>query len=332
MKCPFKIFFLFTGVVFVSSCVKVLDYDIPEDEKKIVVNGIISTYNPATIYVNKSLHVLDRLEIKPIDSAIVRIYENDILVTEIVEGTKGGYFSDFTGSFGNKYLLEVMVPGMKTASATCILPEPVLIEKVDTSSELQEFFEYGYYYQIYMLKSIIAITDPETIENFYELEGTLLYKEPVYYSDMDTFYITGYRKAISNSIIRSKDPVFEYTIMGDQVLSNQNENEFIIGNKLLFSDQLINGMKYNLNVSFSSFLFNANDVTTDSMRLVIRLKSVTKDYFTYMQLLERHLQARNDPFSERAQVNTNIENGLGILAGKSESVCTLEINQTPKPE
>ncbi|MFO7658422.1 MAG: DUF4249 domain-containing protein [Bacteroidales bacterium] len=332
MKSLFKILIAFTGLVFMSSCVKVLDYDIPGDEKKIVVNGIITDYNAFIINVSKSLHILDRLGIKPVDNALVQLYEDDILVIETEEGRAGNYFSDFTGSYGHTYLLKVAAPGMKTATATCIIPNPVDIENVDTSLLINESYYYDHYYRSGELKSTIVFSDPEETENYYELEGTLSFLQAVIYTDQDTSYITGYSRITKSSWIRSNDPVIEYGVITKQIYSNTGENEYIYGDKILFSDRLINGKKYNLSVSFGSDLFGTNNEYTDSVKLDIRLKSVTRDYYVYMQLLHKHMQVINDPLSEPAQAYTNIENGLGILAGMSESVYRIEFNKTQKPE
>lgn len=330
MKNIQKIIFALTGILIMSSCVKVLDYHIPDDEKRIIVNGIISNRDTFKVNINKSLHILDRLGLKAINNALVLLYEDDILVAEINEGKTGLYISDFIPDYGHNYLLKVSVPGMNTATAICTLPVPAAIEQVDTTLLILESYNYGYYRQTAELKSTITFTDPKETENFYELEGTVSYLRSEYYTDEDTSYIIGYHKVFDTPLVKSNDPVIELWIMGNYLYPDNSENDYYYGNKILFSDQLINGQQYKLNISFISSYFNINDDYIDSVRVDYRLKSVTKDYYVYMQLLEKHLQVKDDPLSEPAQAFTNINNGLGILAGISESVFSININKPEK--
>ncbi|MBN2215543.1 MAG: DUF4249 domain-containing protein [Bacteroidales bacterium] len=332
MKRTLKTMIAFTGIVFLSSCVKVLDYDIPEDEKRIVVNGILSNLDTFSVNINKSLHILDRLGTKPVNDALVQLYRDEVPVVEMNEGINGLYSSAFVPDINHTYLLKVSVPGMRTATAQCVLPSSVPIEKADTTLIIHEdpynvnmFYTPG-------IKTTIVFNDPAETENYYELEGVISYLNARYYTDEDTFYITGYNRSSMYSNASSNDPVIEYSVHSGHIFQSNNESETMSGDKLLFADRLINGMKYSLNVDFYSYLFDLSHKSVDSVRLDIRLKSVNKDYYTYMQLLEGHMQAKNDPFSEPAQAYTNIENGLGILAGMSESVYSIELNKTQKTE
>ena len=331
MKKTFNILLLNIGILTLFSCVKVLDYDIPDDEKKIVVNGLISNYSPFSIHVNKSLHILDRLEIKPIDDALVQLFQDGVLVVETSEGNDGLYTSDFIGSCGHNYSLMVSAPNMKSATAICNILYPVPIEKVDTTKLITESYYFGYYYQSSELKCSILFNDPVETENYYELEAIVSYLLPDYSMNEDTMIIKGYEKISEYSMFISNDPVIEYSMVSNQITLKNNEDENIIGEKILFSDRIINGLEYNLNISFLSDFYIPGNEDIDSVKLTIHLKSVTKDYFLYMQLLERHLQVKDDPFSEPSQAYTNIKNGLGILAGMSESVFSIEFNKQEKP-
>ena len=336
MKHILKIILASTGILVISSCIKVLDYDIPDDEKRIVVNGIISNCDTFKVNINKSLHILDRLGLKAIDDALVQLLEDDMLVSEITEGRAGLYVSDFIPVCGHNYLIKVSVPGMKTASAGCTIPFPVSIEQVDTSTATYKSVWYQYYDVDSMIeiinymkemKSSIIFADPEETENYYELEATVSYLQNEYYRDEDTSYFIGNRRFSSTPSLKSNDPVVELYVSGKYIISDNSENDYYSGQKILFSDQLINGQKYKLNISFVSTYLISNDEYRDSVKVDFHLKSVTKDYFIYMQLLEKHLQVKDDPLSEPSQAYSNINDGLGILAGFSESVFSISINK-----
>ena len=320
------------GMISLFSCVKVLDYEIPEDEKRIVINGLLSDSDTFKVYIHKSLHILDRLGTKAINNALVELYDGDQIVSAMNQGTNGFYTSNYMPAYGHDYRLTVSVPGMKTASARCILPVPVPIERVDTTMTIHEDVQYhSIYYndssivtevktRLAEIFSIIAFTDPGETENYYELEGTFSNFNDYAYSLGDSsagpviypYYYMPYMK--------SNDPLIELCYGDYGFISRDERDDYYSGQKMLLSDQFINGQHYALKVSFNSFdLRNVTDSTT----VAIRLKSVTKDYFVYMQMLEKHLQVKDDPLSEPSPAYTNIQDGLGILGGMSESVFVL---------
>ncbi len=337
MRILAKIIITATGMASLFSCVKVLDYDIPDDEKRIVVNGILSDAEPFSVHIHKSLHILDRLGIKAIDNALVQLYDGMEIVSEMNQGKNGMYLSRYIPVHGHEYRLQVSVPGMKTAVARCSLPDPVRIIRVDTSLVASEETRYNYAYGVgdtfetdiditlMEIHTAICFTDPAEAENYYETE--IVFRN--FKSNLYVFTDTLSDSFISVSqhsyypTLRSNDPIIDLSVLGNSIMTKDERSEHLYGEKMLFSDQLINGQDYKLMVELSSI--DASNITENST-VEIHLKSVTKDYFVYMQLLGKHMQVKDDPLSEPSQAYTNVSDGLGIFGGMSESVYTLNLS------
>ncbi|NJK86697.1 MAG: DUF4249 family protein [Bacteroidales bacterium] len=117
-----KYFFILTVSFLTLSCVKVLDYDIPDDEKRIVVNSHFSVNDTFKAHIYKSLHILDRKGIKAIDNAVIQIFEDDVFLTEINHGPTGNYKGLVPFKPGNTYTLSVSAPGLGTATSSTTIP------------------------------------------------------------------------------------------------------------------------------------------------------------------------------------------------------------------
>ncbi len=323
-----KFILLYLSFSLFQSCTKVLDYDIPDDEKKIVVNCMFHTGAPFETHINKSLHILDRIGIKPIDNATIQLYSNDQLVAEMNQGLKGLYLSEFIPQQENEYLIVVSVPGLNTARATCTVPVPVEIEGVDTVLKIYNYASYDYYSIYPDLQCEVRFIDPPGEENFYELRAYQNYQDnsPTY-SGFDTVPIPNSVWIASSLTIKSKDPVIEQWITG-QSFANYADNEgYLYAESVIFSDRLFPGVEHRLKISMSPWFLTSPSEFIDSASVNIQLRSVTRDYYLYMQLLEKHLNVKDDPFSEPVQAYSNVQNGLGIFTGYSQSVFKIEINK-----
>lgn len=87
----------------------------------------------------------------------------------------------------------------------------------------------------------------------------------------------------------------------------------IDGRRALFEDSFISGKSYSLKI-------RAYPLDSDPMRQIyVVLQSVSEAYFNYKKTADSQLNNGDNPFSTPVQVFNNIENGLGIFAGYSQS-------------
>jgi len=295
------------------SCVKVLDFEIPDDEKKIVINSLFSEGDTLSVYVNKSLHVLDRRGSKFINNAQVKLYYDEDLVAEIVEGKNGYYNLNFVPEIGKEYMIEVSVPGLKTATAKSMIPEPVQIDKVDTVLISSNYM----YHWLDALQCEINFSDPPDQDNYYEVVCNISY-----FTVSETDSLINDTIIIGNTEtvpIGSNDPIIEGWITGENYFSNTSDDGYITANSFLFSDKVIDGKRYNFKMRIGFGI----DYFADLVKVDVELRSITKDFFLYVELLNNHLDVKKDPLTEPAQAYSNVEDGLGIFSGYSTSVYSI---------
>ena len=86
---------LITGFIIVFiSCEKSMFIDLPDQPKKIVVNGIMSPGYGLWMNLSESIDVSENLvqSYMPVKNAVIDYYENDILITSISSSEDGNYY------------------------------------------------------------------------------------------------------------------------------------------------------------------------------------------------------------------------------------------------
>ncbi|OFY35285.1 MAG: hypothetical protein A2W91_07585 [Bacteroidetes bacterium GWF2_38_335] len=163
------------------SCEKIIDINIPDKEKKIVLNSIITNDSSMVINLSKSMSVLDDDEITFIDDATVKLYEDGVLVAEPVNAGGGNYpVTGFTPVKGKKYKVTASNSTLKSISAEDKIPNSIEILSIDTiSTEIEGTPS---------IECSIEFEDPSGVENYYILTANISsggYTSPVNIYTMD---------------------------------------------------------------------------------------------------------------------------------------------------
>ncbi len=286
--------------VILVSCEKIIDINIPEKDKKIVVNSIISTDSLVKVNVSKSLNILDNQNAVFLNDASVKLYEDNVFIEQLQNTTNGNFESQsFYPSVGKKYKIEVSHSNLNTVTAENKIPVKVAINSIDTVSKNTEG------YSSYELT--INFTDPVNDTNYYFLEAKT--KMPLDY-DYNTGKPIGYD--MQNIYIFSDDKI---------VQAGVDHNGGIV-----FSDNLINGQTYPLKVQVDKYNFYE-----DTNMVYFYLNSVSKDFYLYVISFSMNVNNQDNPFAEPVQVYENINNGYGIFAGYSSYVDSVEVLGEEKP-
>jgi hypothetical protein len=255
---------------------------------KLVVNSLISPDSVVVVNLSKSQDILANDQIEYVNNASISLYEDGQFIQDLTFNGDGSYYSyGFNPDFGKKYSVMVNAPGIGTASGADIIPMPVSIINIDTSTVTGEWNN--------MLKCKIRFHDNPAEKNYYLFSIKIL------------VHSAGSQYYVDNIYFGSDDPVVEESMSGS--------------GGLLFSDEKIDGQTYDLSVYLNKDDFNYSDTTM----LYFNLNSVTRDFFMYARSYTRHINAQGDPFAEPVQVFNNIEGGYGIFAGFCSSVDSLAI-------
>ncbi len=106
LKYIFAIFAAFS----LASCTDIIEIDIPEGEKLIIINGRVTDSMPVYAQILESTPIFSEDLNPAIQNATVLLFEDDINVAALIQDTTGFYRADFIGSIGKTYRLEVTVP------------------------------------------------------------------------------------------------------------------------------------------------------------------------------------------------------------------------------
>lgn len=157
-----NIAYLLGIVLIAASCQKVIDVDLNDTNKTIVIEGNY-TGQDSTVRVNVSLtsSYFDSEPSPVIDNAVVTITDGAGITTVVPSIGSGNYeLSGYIPSYGSDYVLTVTHDGV-TYSAKCNMPVPVTLDPI-TYLYFDGFFgaEGGY-------AAFMNFNDPANVENYY---------------------------------------------------------------------------------------------------------------------------------------------------------------------
>ncbi len=296
------------GFLMVFGCTKEIDLAIPKAAQKTVVNAFFSPASEFQVSLSRSQDILALDKGESIPNAIVLLYQdNKILDTLDLVGEV--YQSSIIPRPGENYGLQVLVPDSEPLTSNDYLPpEPrllgsTLLESVTTDREGDVFSQ----------ASITFYDDPDE-SNFYELLMFLRYKDEQL---MDFLEEIGEKDKIAvNYNGQTNDPV----------LLNEGQLDLSF-RSLVFSDALFNGQTYTMKVQFSRSIKLPETYDLNSYDIIIFLRAVTPDYYTYQKTLAAHQSSQVSDLFEGAGIPvpmfTNITNGLGIFAGYNQVTDTI---------
>ena len=232
------------------------------------------------------------------------IYKNDIYTDSLYYTNQkaGGEIyptSNYKSSktfpeLNNEYKIRVRRRGFPDAISITKIPRLVNIERIDTSRIPAAGSDF-------MMNCRIEFNDPPGEKNYYlvnVMETSLLHNVK-FYREFDCY-----------------DPVIE------EEFGSNNYAGKILKYGYAFSDNLIDGKKYNLAISFKVFSYwdsphNPNPRT--SHIYYIRLISITEDYYRFIKTLNLFNETYMNPLAEPVLVHSNVSGGYGIFSGAAVS-------------
>ncbi len=278
--------------------------DFPLRHSKLVVNCYFSENEEWQFQVSKSLSVLDNAQLKLIDNATVKLFEDTSLLATVSEQNTMSWYTipNIFPQVGHSYHIEVSSPDFgATLKASDNCPVPVPIDNVNLSITDSSFYSYVDYDGTVFTggditgKFDLSFDDPSNSSNYYQIS--------VY--SIDTIWYDEYNFSLNKrEIYLSSDDV---VISGNSEVSSDSPT-------LLFSDELFNGQKYSISLSFNDWL------DSEGKYYFLELESITKAGYLYRKTVEEFSNSQYDMFAEPVQVYSNIDGGFGIFAGYSSYV------------
>lgn len=302
-----KKFLLLFIVITQTNCFKEIDIDIPEINPLPVANTIFQPDSVFKVTLSKTRKILSNNPVTDIDNAFIRLSHDNTLI-DTLTFQNGGYVSDIRPIIGEDYNITIDIEGFETLQANDKIPEaPNLIsasfkDSVYTDSE-------GYF----LSQAEIVFLDNPNEKNYYEL----ILKQS--FDDPELLNLFG-----ETSETYISEVLFDYE-SNDIVLENEGQLALFAFTNPVFSDELFNGKAYEMRVNYGGY-YTFENVSYDS-DLIVVLRSVSKDYYTYKKSLTAHIETQFsdvwDGVVEPAQMFTNIKGGYGIFAGFSQVTDTI---------
>jgi hypothetical protein len=298
-------YFALAALLF-AGCTKYLDFEGEGARPRLVLNALMHADSTFEVHLSNSVGYVDNISIEDQVNGEVRVRnaQGDLIETLFHDGD-GRYIGIQTAQAGMSYTIEAEHPGFAAVSSSDRVPAPVVIMAVDTFS-VSSTDPYGS--ELNNLNISIAFNDP-TSENYYSIE---VFQNESFY--VDYIYDPEQNAYVLDTIWLDSPSFFQMPMVtSDPVLLNETttgiaETE-VYGNRFLFSDALFNGSTRTITLRLENFASNS--------QYVVRLSSLSHDYFRYLRTVDSYLSADGDPFAEPVLVFSNVTNGLGIIGGIS---------------
>lgn len=133
MKSFIPILLLIFAALFFTSCEKVIEVDVRDADKKLVIEGVLTDQRgDCLVKISRTKSLSSTNEFEGVSGAHVQIRDNNGAVVQLTETAAGQYRSDLTGQPGTSYELTIKV-GEQTYTAVSRMPKPVAIDSVYVS-------------------------------------------------------------------------------------------------------------------------------------------------------------------------------------------------------
>lgn len=278
------------------SCEQIRFLEIDEKDPRLVLNGIMSPDLGLWVNVSESAGATTPTagSYIPVEDAVVDIYQNDALVTSVVENDAGNYYTtDFHPSEGLSYRVEVRSTGVPSVRSGVTIPPRVDITGFDTT----------------------VVRTPDRSGG-----GNFITGETIFYTDIE--------------FVDPPEPgnhymVGAYYLQNGQYVPLELELEdldadiYILDgiNVIAYRDEGFNGSRKTVRA-----FFRLTEPEGFKTLVLLRLYSIEEAYFNYMKSYSQNFTILNEDriLYEPVLVSSNIEEGYGIISAISHSSVLFE--------
>ena len=276
-----------------ASCEKIVEFDIDDTERLVVVNALPCTDSLLFVNVTYSRFFLDNQAFQPVTDATVTIgYNGTTLTSTRREGAN--YCFPYQVTAGDTLTLSVSVPGHATiTAATRALPQPAMTTPVAEIDTLMP---------ISMGDITFTLTDNANLNDWYY----------IYVLERDS----GARWNLWEEKWDTIDTVSHayFTCLNREITApgvNVSEGMMDYFTSLMFSDSLINGTACDIKISLPMLKDTAEHPLLKEYTLVV--EALSREAFRYLNDVAA-AQSMGSYFAEPNRIFSNLSGGLGIFA------------------
>jgi hypothetical protein len=263
-------------------CEKTISIDTGQIKPRLVLNAVIEPDSTFKFELSKSRSLMDSTEsIEMISNASVKIFEDNILKQNLINGTRGVYVASFNPKQNANYRIEIENIEFGHVEATSTIPDkPVLLSAVPTTEltpgSLPRFYKYK-----------LVIRDNGLHRDYYYLQAFEIEK--------------GFSPGTS------ADRISSYDIYSDDIVVVSDDNTL---RGVVFDDGAFNGSDYEL------IVYSPSRVISDNS-LWFELSSISREYYNYLVSVVMQNNAGDNPFAEPVIIKSNVQNGTGVFGARN---------------
>lgn len=300
-----KTILILTALILLTvSCEKVITFDRKSTAPLLVMNSMVGTDSTLRVEISKSRFFLDNSSnAKNISTATVTWSLNDVEQDTLANDGDGVYTYNYTPRAGDKISFQATENSYGTISSSTTIPAQPQVIRIDTLYTYDN--KYSSSTSIFNFK--ITFQDEASTSDYYMISVVAKYANTY---DQDSIY--GYSYFPMN--ILCNDPIFNNETSND-FLGDYGYEDYV--SSLIFSDNLINGKQYTLQIKTDGnnyYNYDDNQNNDVRTRYIIYFKKITKDWYLYQKSIDNYNES-DEFFSEPVQIYTNINGGLGIVGG-----------------
>ena len=298
-----RVGFIFV-VLLLLGCEKEIHINVPLKEGKVTLYSFLYPDSSVCVHLSESVSITSTDPYAYVNDAQLSMHVNGnlALTQDYPDNSIVGCWQQIPINYNDTIEFAVTVQGKDTIRAQTIVPSRVLIEAMDTVTEIRRS---GNEVENSFLRFSISFKDDGSRADYYQL---VVIREGVSFDGT-------LKKNTLNLLL--EDPVFLF-----QEETGGVSNWFDFNG--LFSDLLINGQDYEV-----SFLANKSDYIKASgeqkVRLFVYLYHHTYDYFEYLKSTIMVNGTDDFPLFEPVTIHSNITHGVGLVSGMSFDKRLIEI-------
>jgi hypothetical protein len=281
-------FYVLLFLLIISGCIKVVDLEVDEVPKQLVVNCLFTENHPFEINVSR-LSAYTDISDRNISNASVTLLKNGERIGKLSHVKNGIYTNrSIIAESGNTYSVRVETPGYPVATASDTLPGKVGIKNCTYKLNAGIDYEGDYYHQI-----AISFTDTDSAA-FYAAQIFKIWEKEIYNEKT---------RAWEKSPVWYPIEFFSF----DPVLAAEGITKSDYSTYVIFNDALFKNKQYSLSVN--TYYLAPSD------RPEVVLETGSESYYQYRKRLLKHdSYSYEDPFKPYSPVPlySNVNNGLGI--------------------
>lgn len=319
-----KIFLVFAIGLFLISCKKEIPIKVETHDLKYVMHAIVQNDSSVKVVVSRSLRLNEDLDSNVfVRNAIVSLYENGSFVENLNYVKLGIYQGNYLLKVNSTYKVVTKIPDVdvelfgEIKFPEVILPDSVYIEPKFFNDTIKKYDQFG---------NVVGDTIVRTLFSF--IVNIAIEDKP----NLRSFYLF-------NFITIPQDSLYLRTIPYNIIAPDINNENSIVGTPYqleyfyftaelsgpILVDNFFDGHKYTIKLEIPAAYLTGLAQNYDEIKLRLLYNIFSPELYLFVSSYNKYLGT--SIFSEPVNVYSNVQNGIGIVAGVFTKKFDLDITE-----